>query len=73
MGLKNFLDQGRMVLNSSFDGKVKPLGSIDLTTQRRLGYANKDGNWTDRGFDRATSKDYGNLEKSRLARSKASK
>ena len=73
MSLKKFLDAGRMVMGSSFDAKVKPLGDMDVPTQQRQGYADKSGNWTDRGFDRATSKDYQSLEKSRVARLKAEK
>ncbi len=65
MGLKKFLDAGRMVAGSTFDNRVKPLGSMTEVTQKRLGYADKNGNWTDRGHDRATSKDYSDLEKSR--------
>ena len=42
-------------------------------TQRRLGYADINGNWTDRGHDRATSEDYCSLEKFRTALVKAKK
>ncbi|NHZ38582.1 hypothetical protein [Massilia aquatica] len=73
MGLKDFLNGGRMVKGSSFDTKLKPLGSMSETTQRRLGYADASGNWTDRGYDRATSRDYQGLEKSRHAMLKAKK
>lgn len=73
MSLKKFLDAGRMVMGSSFDAKVKPLGSMSEATQRRLGYADAAGNWTNRGFDRATSKDYSGLEKSRIAPLRAKK
>lgn len=67
MGLKKFLDAGRMVMGSSLDAKLKPLSSMDVTSQQRQGYADKNGNWTDRGFDRATSTDYQGLERSRQA------
>lgn len=67
MSLKKFLDAGRMVMGSSFDAKVKPLGSMSEATQRRLGYADKNGNWTDRGHDRATTQDQLGLEKSSAA------
>lgn len=70
MGLKKFLDEGRMVMGSSFDTKVKPLGCMSETTQRRQGYADASGNWTDRGYDRATTKDYQGLERSRVDRLK---
>lgn len=73
MGLKEFLDAGRMVMGSSFENKVKPLGSMSDSTQRRLGYADKDGLWTDRGYDRATSADYKRLEQSRISRMKSEK
>lgn len=69
----DWLNAGRMVVGSKFDGKVKPLGSMDVPSQQRQGYADKNGNWTDRGFDRATSKDYSGLEKSRTARVKVEK
>lgn len=68
MGLKNLLDAGRMVVGSRFDGKVKPLGEMSNGAQQRHGYADKAGCWTDRGYDRATSTDYTNLEKSRRSR-----
>lgn len=71
--MKKFLDAGRMVMGSSFDAKVKPLGSMTEVTQRRLGYADINGNWTDRGHDRATSEDYCSLEKFRTALVKAKK
>jgi hypothetical protein len=73
MGLMDWLNAGRMVKGSKFDGKVKPLGEMSTTTQQRKGYADKNGCWTDLGFDRATSKDYSGLEKSRIARLKAEK
>lgn len=73
MGLRDWLNSGRMVAGSPFDSKVKPLGSMNVATQQRLGYADKNGNWTDRGHDRATSRDHSVLEKSRLARLKAGK
>lgn len=73
MGLKDLLNAGQMVMGSKFDGKVKPLGEMSVATQQREGYADQNGCWTDRGFDRATTKDYQGLEKSRIARSKAGK
>jgi len=68
MGIKQWLDSGRVVVGSEFDGKVKPLGEMSQAAQQRNGYADRNGYWTDRGYDRATSNDYENLEKSRLAR-----
>ncbi len=73
MGLKEFLDAGQMVMGSPFDNKVKPLGSMSEVAQRRLGYADKDGLWTDRGYDRATSTDYKRLEQSRISKMKSEK
>jgi hypothetical protein len=73
MSLKKFLDAGRMVMGSPFDKTVKPLGDMSTATQQRLKYADQNGNWTDRGHDRATTKDYQMLERSRIARSKATK
>lgn len=73
MSLKRFLDAGMLVAGSVFDSRVKPLGSISVASQKRLGYADKNGNWTDRGFDRATTKDYAALEKSRKSRIKSGK
>lgn len=73
MGLKDLLDSGRMVVGSEYDNKVKPLGEMSEAAQKRNGYADANGSWTDRGYDRATSQDYDNLEKSRQARNKGSK
>ena len=67
MNLKKFLDAGQMVMGSAFDKRLKPLGSISEAAQKRLGYTDSNGNWTDRGFDRATSADYQKLEQSRKA------
>ncbi|WP_038485444.1 hypothetical protein [Collimonas arenae] len=67
MSLKKFLDAGLMVMGSPYDTKLKPLGSMSGAAQKRQGYADSNGNWTDRGFDRATSTDYQGLEKSRKA------
>jgi hypothetical protein len=61
------LDAGLMVMGSKADGRVKNMADMSLSSQRRLGYTDKNGNWTDRGFDRATSADYDMLEKSRKA------
>lgn len=71
MGLREWLDAGRMVVGSAFDNnKIKSLGEMSERSQRREGYADENGNWTDRGYDRAKSEDYANLEKSRRARMK---
>jgi hypothetical protein len=70
MGLREWLDAGRMVVGSVFDNKIKPLGEMSERAQRREGYTDENGNWTDRGYDRGTSKDYANLERSRRARMK---
>lgn len=73
MNLKKFLDAGRMVMGSPYDKKLKPLGSMSGAAQKRQGYADENGNWTDRGFDRATSVDYQGLEKSRKSRMNSGK
>jgi len=73
VSLKKLLDSGGMVAGSKFDGKVKSLGEMSSSAQQRNGYADSSGNWTDRGYDRATSKDYQNLEKSRQARMRTPK
>ncbi|MDQ9168809.1 hypothetical protein Q8A64_00125 [Oxalobacteraceae bacterium R-40] len=68
MGLKKLLDAGMMVIGSPYDGKVKSMGEMSERSQKTQGYTDSNGFWTDRGHDRATSKDYANLEKSRRVR-----
>ena len=65
MSLKKHLDAGKMVIGSPFDNKVKPLGSMSITSQKQQGYMDQNENWTDRGYDRATSQDYKKLEAAR--------
>jgi len=71
MGLRKLLDAGLMVMGSPHDGRVKNLADMSSTSLKRQGYADENGNWTDRGFDRATTKDYADLEKSRKSRMKS--
>lgn len=73
MSLKKQLDAGIPVVGSKFDGKIKPLGAISDAAQKRHGYADVKGYWTDRGYNRATSADFANLEKSRVARQRSGK
>jgi hypothetical protein len=65
VSLKKHLDAGKLVIGSAFDGKVKPLGSISLAVQKRLGYMDKNEYLTDRGFDRLTTKDDNKLNAAR--------
>ncbi|MQR00958.1 hypothetical protein [Glaciimonas soli] len=73
MGLRKLLDAGLLVMGSRHDGQVKNLADMSSTSLKRQGYADENGNWTDRGFDRATTKDYAVLEKSRQSRIKSGK
>lgn len=57
MGLKDILNAGMSIVGTKYDGKVKPLGQMTETAQKRQGYLGADGFWTDRAWDRATSTD----------------
>lgn len=62
MGLKEFLKEGKEVLGSEYDGKVKNLSDFDNTTAKRLGYMDEEDFWTEKGYQRATSVDYDRLQ-----------
>ena len=61
MGLLDFLFGGGDVVGSDYDGKVGNLTDMDGASAKRHGYADEDGYWTDRGYQRATSEDYDRL------------
>lgn len=73
MGLKDLLNAGICIAGSAYDHRVKPLGEMSETAQRRQGYTDKDGFWTERGHDRATTRDHDLMAKSTKAISKEKK
>ena len=62
---EGFLFGGGEVTGSDYDGKVGNLTDMDDRSAKRLGYADRDGYWTDRGYHRATSEDYDRLRRDR--------
>ena len=62
MRLRDLFKVGRPVVGSSLDRKLKPLVEISEAAQKRLGYADSQGYWTDKGYDRATTRDYERLD-----------
>ncbi|PWF44006.1 hypothetical protein [Massilia glaciei] len=73
MSLKKLLDAGQWVPGTKFDAKIKPLGEMSEAAQRRLGYTDADGYWTERGVNRATTRDNDLMRKSTIARAKSGK
>lgn len=57
MGLRKFLSTGQSVIGSKYDGKIKPLGEIPESSQKRLGYTDESGYFTELGYNRLTSAD----------------
>jgi hypothetical protein len=60
-GLTEFLDAGGRVNGSQYDKRITPLIDMSEAAKKRWGYADADGYWTDRAWDRATSADYQKL------------
>jgi hypothetical protein len=61
MGLRDFLKNGGEVVGSQYDGKVENLLDMSIESATKQGYSDKDGYWTDLGYQRATTKDYEDL------------
>lgn len=57
MKLCNLLDRDLSVVGTTFD-TLKPLSDMHESAAKRLGYMNRDGYWTERGYNRATSADW---------------
>lgn len=57
MGLKKFLNAGNSVIGSKYDGNVKPLSEMSEAAQKRNGYTDANGYFTELGYDRMTSVD----------------
>lgn len=69
MSLKKLLDAGLSVIGTRYD-KGPGMSEMSIGAQRRHGYLGNDDFWTDRGWNRANSKDQDMLEKSTRARAK---
>lgn len=57
MKLSDLLNRDRSVVGTSFD-RLKPLSDMRESAAKRLRYMDRDGYWTERGYNRATSLDW---------------
>jgi hypothetical protein len=70
MTLKQLLDAGMSVIGTKFD-KGPGLGGMSEAAQKRHGYLDSNGYWTDRGWNRANTKDVNAVHQGTRARFKS--
>lgn len=72
MTLKQLLDAGMSVIGTKFD-KGPGLGGMSEAAQKRHGYLDSNGYWTDRGWNRANTKDVNDVHRGALEQARAGK
>ena len=72
MSLKKLLDAGLSVIGTKYD-RGPGMAEMSIAAQKRHRYLGKDEFWTERGWNRANTKDHDKMEQATRARAKAVK